>query len=114
MINDLQSKQKELEDFYIADTRKVDEYASALYRNDPVAAVRYITDYSVNAGNKTVAEWKDLYKFLFTKYMDGNVKSRQPVPPGYNRVNPKVSQPGYTEDWNRFVAKTTGERYKQK
>lgn len=114
MIGDLQSKQKELEDGYIAQTEKIDSEAFGLYRNDPVAAVQYLTDYSVNSGNKTVDEWKDLYKFLFTKYMDGNVKVKQPVPQGYIWVSPKVSQPGYGDAWNRFVAKTTGDRYKEK
>jgi len=114
MIGDLQSKQKELEDGYIAQTEKIDSEAFGLYKNDPVAAVQYLTDYSVNSGNKTVHEWKDLYKFLFTKYMDGNVKVKQPVPQGYIWVSPKVSQPGYGDAWNRFVAKTTGERYKEK
>ena len=114
MIEDLQSKQKELESSYMSDTRKTDQYAADLYLNDRVAAVQYITDYSVKAGDKTVSEWKDLYRFLFTKYMDGNIKTRQPVPPGYKSVNPKISQPGYTEEWNRFVAKTTGDRYKEK
>lgn len=114
MIGDLQSKQKELEDGYIAQTAKIDSEAFDLYKNDPVAAVQYLTDYSVNSGNKTVDEWKDLYKFLFTKYMDGNVKVKQPLPQGYIWVSPKVSQPGYGDAWNRFVAKTTGDRYKEK
>ena len=114
MIGDLQAKQKELEEGYITETFKIDNEASELYKNDPVAAAEYLTDYSVNAGDKTVKEWKELYKFLFTKYMDGNVKVKQPVPKGYNRVNPKISQPGYGDAWNRFVAKTTGDRYKEK
>ena len=34
-------------------------------------------------------QWKELYKFLFTKYVDGNVKEKQPVPKGYKYVNSK-------------------------
>jgi dipeptidase len=114
MIDDLKAKQKALESFYLSDVANVDKYASALYSNNQAAAIKYITDYSVGAGKATVDEWKKLYAFLFTKYMDGNIKTSQPVPAGYNRVNPKVSQPGYTEEWNKFVAKSTGDRYKQK
>jgi len=44
--------------------------------NSPEQAIEFITDYSVNSGNRTVSEWKDLYKFLFTKYMDGNIKEK--------------------------------------
>jgi len=114
MIDDFQAKQKELEDRFIAETKKIDSEASDLYKNDPVAAVSLVTEYSVKTGNFTVDEWKGLYRFLFTKYMDGNVKVKQPVPAGYSRVNPKVSQPGYPEEWLRFVVKSTGDRYKVK
>jgi hypothetical protein len=95
------------------ETKKIDSDASALYKNDQAAATQYLTDYSVNAGNKTVSDWKDLYKFLFTKYMDGNVKVKQPLPKGYKMVNPRVSQPGYGDEWNRWVVKSTGDRYKE-
>jgi len=112
LIGDLQAKQKELEDRYLAETAEVDKEAAGLYANDQAAAVQHITDYSVKTGNGTVKEWKDLYRFLFTKYVDGNVKVKQAVPKGYNRVNPKLTQPGYGDDWNRMVAKSTGDKFK--
>ena len=114
LIGDLQSKQKELEDRYMTESVDIDKEASELYKNDQAAAVKYITDYSVNAGNHTVAEWKDLYKFLFTKFVDGNVKVKQAVPQGYKMMNPKLSQPGYGDEWNRFIVKNTGDRFKEK
>jgi dipeptidase len=114
LIGDLQSKQKELEDKYMAESVNVDKEASDLYNNDQAAAVKFITDYSVNAGNNTVKEWKELYKFLFTKYVDGNVKVKQAVPKGYKMMNPKLIQPGYGDDWNRFIVKNTGDRFKEK
>jgi dipeptidase len=113
LLGDLQSKQKELEDKYLTETVAIDKEAAELYSNDQAAAVQYITDYSVNSGNNTVKEWKDLYKFLFTKYIDGNVKTKQPVPKGYNRVNAKLSQPGYGDEWNRFIIKNTGDKFKE-
>jgi dipeptidase len=114
LIGDLQSKQKELEDKYIKETIDIDKTASDLYKDNQAAAVKYITDYSVNAGNSTVSEWKNLYKFLFTKYMDGNVKVKQDIPKGYNRINPKLTQPGYGDEWNRLIIKTTGDKFKEK
>jgi dipeptidase len=114
LLGDLQGKQKELEDGYIAETVNIDKEAADLYKNDQAAAVKYITDYSVKAGDNTVAQWKDLYRFLFTKYVDGNVKVKQAVPKGYNRVNPKLSQPGYGDEWNRFIIKNTGDKFKEK
>ena len=114
LIGDLQKKQKELEDGYLAQTVEVDKTTAALYKTKPDEAVKYLTDFSVKAGNNTVSEWKVLYRFLFTKYVDGNVKEKQAVPKGYNRVNAKLSQPGYGDDWNRFIVKNTGTRFKEK
>jgi dipeptidase len=113
LLPDLQTKQKELEDKFLSETSAIDKEASELYAADQAAAVQYITDYSVTTGNNTVKEWKDLYRFLFTKYVDGNVKVKQPVPKGYNRVNAKLSQPGYGDEWNRLIVKSTGDKFKE-
>ena len=112
MIGEIQKKQAELEDGYISETSGIDKTAADLYRKNPADAVSFITDYSVKAGNKTVNEWKDLYKFLFTKYMDGNVKEKRPVPAGYKYIAPSVSQPGYPEEWYRTIVKDAGEKLK--
>lgn len=114
MIDDIKKKQSELEDSYLKETVSVDKTAADLYKKNPDEAVKYLTDYSVKTGNNTVAQWSDFYKYLFTRYMDGNVKEKQPVPAGYNRVNPKVSQPGYTEEWYRAIVKSTGDRFREK
>jgi len=114
LIDDLQKKQSELEDGYLNQTAEVDKTAEALYKKNPADAVKYLTDYSVKAGNKTVSEWKGLYAFLFTKYMDGNVKEKQPVPKGYKYVTPKITQPGYGDEWNRTIATSTGDKLKVK
>jgi dipeptidase len=112
MLNDFQVKQKELEDKYFAETMEMDKAASLLYEKSPSKAVKYLTEYSVKTGNNTVSDWKELYKFLFTKYMDGNIKEARPVPQGYKYVTPKVSQPGYTEDWYRAIVKDAGDKLK--
>ncbi len=114
LLGDLQKKQKELEDGYMQETQNIDKTAAELYKSSPANAVQYLTDYSVKAGNNTVIQWKDLYRSLFVKYVDGNVKEKQPVPPGYNRVNPKLSQPGYSEEWYREIVKSTGDRFLEK
>jgi dipeptidase len=110
LIDDLQKKQSELEDGFIAEIAGIDKSAETLYKKNPDEAVAFLTDYSVKAGNKTVAEWQDLYKFLFTKYMDGNVKEKRAVPQGYKYYTPKVTQPGYSEEWNRVIVKSAGDK----
>lgn len=114
LIDDLKKKQKELEDRYMQEISETDRTASDLYSKRPAAAIRFITDYSVNTGNNTVMQWKELYKFLFAKYLDGNVKVKQPVPKGYKSVSPKLDQPGYGEEWYRRLVESTGDKFREK
>jgi len=107
MIPEIQSVQSELESKYIANTSAVDAAALQLYNKDKALGIKFITDYSVNAGNGTVKRWQELYAYLFTKYMDGNIKTKDG-----NNMNPKVSQPGYGDEWLRRIVKETGNRYK--
>lgn len=114
LIGDLQAKQSELEEGYFAETQEVDRKAEAMYKENPANAINFLTDYSVKAGNKTTNEWKDLYKYLFVKYVDGNVKEKQPLPENHKYVNPKVSQPGYGDEWNRTIVKMTGDKFRER
>lgn len=114
LIGDLQKKQSELENRHFAETTEVDKTAAELFAKKPSKAIKYVTDYSVKTGNNTVSEWKELYRFLFTKYVDGNVKEARAVPEGYKYYTPSVSQPGYGEDWLRVIVNNTGDKLKEK
>lgn len=107
MIKEIQPVQRELESKYISLTPAVDKIAEDLYKTDPKACVDFLTNYSVDAGNGTVYRWKELYKFLFTKYMDGNIKTRVP-----GQRNPKVNQPGYNEEYYKNLIQHTGDKFK--
>jgi hypothetical protein len=48
------------------------------------------------------------------KYMDGNIKTKRAVPPGYKYITPEVSQPGYSKEFYKKVAEETGEKLKVK
>ena len=72
-------------------------------------AVEFLTDYSANTGNSLVCKWQDFYKYLFMKYMDGNIKRPNP---GYQ--NPHVKYPGYGEDYYRKIIEETGDQFKVK
>ncbi|UCH14747.1 MAG: dipeptidase, partial [Bacteroidales bacterium] len=85
----------------------VDRVASELFYNDKDRALEYITDYSVKTGNSTVSEWKKLYRYLFTKYMDGNIKEKVE-----GQLNPSLEQPGYDKEWYRMLIRETGEKFK--
>jgi dipeptidase len=112
MTPDLQAKQKELEQKYSTEIAEVDKTAAALYKKSPKKAIAYLTDYSVKAGDYTVSQWRELYKHLFTKYMDGNVKTRNEPKEGHKYTMPSVSQPGYPEEWYRRIVEDAGEKLK--
>jgi dipeptidase len=112
MIVDIQKKQSELENNYIAMVPAMDKIALEMYRSNPAKAIQFLTDFSVAQGNNTVHEWKKLYGFLFTKYMDGNIKQAVPVPAGYKYIAPTVNQPGYGDEFYRKLVKETGDKFK--
>ncbi len=107
MIPEIQARQTELETAYISRCAEVDNMAVELYKKSKKKAIKYITDYSVSAGNSTVAEWKRLYRHLFTKYMDGNIKEKVD-----GQKNPSLKQPGYSEDWYRILILETDDKFK--
>jgi dipeptidase len=107
MIGEIQKKQSDLENYYFTLIPVMDNLAREMSAQSQSKAVELLTEFSVSQGNNTVHEWKNLYAFLFTKYMDGNIKT---VIPG--EKNPKVNQPGYGDDFYRNLVKQTGDKFK--
>jgi dipeptidase len=112
MMGDVRKKQDALEKGFIEKVQQVDKKAMELYVEDPAKARDYITNFSVNAGNHTVAVWKELGQYLLVKYIDGNVKKEEngkflrnaygyPAGPDF---------PGYSEEWKRKVVEDTGDK----
>lgn len=112
MITDIQARQESLEKRFIREVPYVDKVAADLFKSDPGAGRDFITRYSVDAGNGVLKEWKNLYACLFTKYMDGNIKTPREVPEGYKYYTPEVKQPGYSEKWYRTIVNDAGEKLK--
>ena len=74
MIVDLQKVQSQLENKFFNLTPVVDQSALALWnKGEKDLALQYLTDYSVNQVETSVAKWRDLGHFLLIKYKDGNV-----------------------------------------
>jgi len=111
---EIEKLQQKLENKFIAFTPAIDIAAQELYKTDKDLALDFITEYSVNQGNNTVKEWRKLYAYLFTKYMDGNIKTKKAVPKNYKYVTPNLNQPGYGKDWYKKIIKETGEHFKMK
>ncbi|MCF8226823.1 MAG: C69 family dipeptidase [Bacteroidales bacterium] len=112
MIEDIRKKQDALEKGFIEKVKNIDKKAIELYQNDPEKARAYITNFSVNAGNHTVAVWKELGRYLLVKYMDGNVKKEKNGQFLRNAYGYPAGpdQPGYSEEWKRNVIRDTGDK----
>jgi dipeptidase len=77
MIVDIVAVQAELETGFLRLQPAVEKAAVELTRTDPGAATRYLTDYSLRAGETVVARWRDLGESLITKYNDGYVNAEE-------------------------------------
>ncbi|MDD2965670.1 MAG: C69 family dipeptidase [Bacteroidales bacterium] len=106
---EIRKMQEKLEPAYLEAVKEIDSKALTLHKTNPQAAVKILTDYSCKTGNDLAREWKTFYGYLFTRFMDGNIKTKVP-----GQMNPKVEQPGYGEEWNRRVVKETGDKLKVK
>ena len=112
VMPDVKKAQSELENKFAAYTPAIDAAAQKLWETNPELAVDFLTDYSVNTANSTVARWNELSNFLLVKYLDGNLKQEKDCkfirnPWGYPA---SPSYPGYNEAWKETVVKDTGEK----
>jgi dipeptidase len=100
MIQDVQKVQRELESGFLSRQEEVEKAALALHATSPGLARDYLTQYSVEQGDRTTARWRKLGESLIVKYLDGNVRDE----------HGKVTHPNYPEAWRRRIARDEGER----
>ena len=112
MYPEIAAVQKELHLEFVAGVKENDAKLAELYKTDPKKAVDVMNSYSDYAAVKTHKRWTELYAYLFTKYMDGNVKTKVDVPEGYKYHAPDLKQPPLPEEWYRRIAKETGDKLK--
>lgn len=109
MYPEIRKVQKELEHGFMAQVPVIDKLALAMYKKDPKAAREFITDYSVRTTDNTTYRWKELYQYLFMRYMDGNIKE-----PKAGQRDPAMKQPGYSPEFYKNIVKDAGDRLKSK
>ena len=114
MFPDIQKVQEELHNKFISEVAENDKKFVELYNKDKDKAIAEMTKYSHNAAEYTHKKWTELFAYLFTKYMDGNIKTPSEVPEGYKYYAPNLKQPGYEEEWYRRIANETGDKLKVK
>ena len=98
MSKDIVAVQREIEGNFFAMQPALERTAAEIFAADPERARRFLTDYSVSAGEQVMRRWKELAETLFTRYNDGYVQDD----------NGKPQELGYPEAWLREVAKARG------
>ncbi len=89
---------------------------------------KQLTKYSVNTANELFARWSNLYGYLMTKHVDGNLKSENGnvidflnggMKPSHfvdngndAQIPDKIETPGYSEKFLRAIVKDNGETLK--
>ncbi len=101
-IGDLQDKQNELEGGFISRQATTENTALARFKVSRGDAIEYLTEYSINAGLKTYNTWKELFKHLNMKYIDGVVKDEFG----------KVKRVGYPEETLKQIVAEMGDDIK--
>lgn len=99
----------------LAEVPAVDAQALALWKEDPMKARQYLTDYSLNSAKNLFRQWKELDIYLLVKYIDGNTKRQNPdgtftTNGQSDSIPPSPISGGYDKRWQEAVAKDTGTR----
>ena len=112
---EVEQYQSEIESGYLKKILEIDATALEMLKSDAGATKRYLTNFSVNTGNKLVQDWHIFFQYLFMKYMDGNMKLSEGhiLPDNGNGkgIPKKVMHPGYGDSWLRLMMQNTGDRY---
>ncbi|MBQ8760117.1 MAG: C69 family dipeptidase [Bacteroidales bacterium] len=109
---EIAEKQAAYEQGWVESVKHADAKAAKLYEQNPAEAVKFLTSFSSKEAENLTADWREFYKYLFVKYMDFNVKTKQETPKSYKYYAPKVEQPKYSDDYYRAIIQQTGDKLK--
>jgi hypothetical protein len=113
---EIENYQFKLENQYRNEVSFIDNQALLLFKENQAKAVEYLTDYSVFTGNKLTSDWKEFYKYLFMKYMDGNLKATEGFRLKDNgngkNIPARPTHPGYGKEWEKVMIQGTGDKLK--
>lgn len=98
MVEDIKNLQAFYEDKFINQQKAVENAALTLEGD---ARIKFLTNYSLQAGEQIHNAWLKLGNHLITKYNDGYVKDSA------NRIISK----GYSEEWLKKVVEMEGDRF---
>lgn len=110
MIPDIRKVQGQLEDRFEHNQASTEQRAQELLKASKSQAVEYLTNYSIAESQTYMKAYQDLAKYLFVKYLDGNIKHEKdgkfeynpygmPVQPTFRGLHPGLLQ--HRGTWQR-------------
>lgn len=114
MIKDIRKVQGGLEDGFEKNQATIEAKAQELCKSNPAQAVKFLTNYSATSAQDATQQYQKLAKYLFVKYLDGNIKKEKNGEFERNEAGTPV-QPnfgGYTQEYYETVARGSGDRLK--
>ncbi len=99
MIRDIQAVQSRLETEFLSEQDSLVEHALKL---EPAGRQKFLTNYSVQAGEKVQREWTALAENLLTRYNDGYIKDEK----GAIREN------GYPDEWKSLILENEPDKFR--
>ncbi len=111
MIPDVRRVQQGLEDAFATQQPQVEAKALAIHNSKPGDAVEFLTNYSLNSAQDYLHKYQDLAKYLFVKFLDGNIKKEKDGQFERNAYGNPVSPQfgGYTQDYFETIVKGSGD-----
>lgn len=113
MVGDLKALQSEIENRFNHNQDSIEAAAMALYKTNPSAAKKMLTNYTVACAQSTHDAWRKLGEFLVVKYCDGVVRQERNgkfLKDKWGMALP-VKRPGYPAEFLKEYVKQTGDRY---
>ncbi len=114
MIPDIRKVQGGLEDRFERNQPSVEAKAQSLLKTSEAQAIEYLTNYSIGEAQVYLKQYQDLAKYLFVKYLDGNIKHEKDGKFEYNDYGVPVEPTfgGYTQDYYNTIVRGSGDRLK--
>ena len=110
MYPEIAAKQDELHNKFIKEVNEFDIKMTELLNQNPEAAVKEMTKFSDEKANLTQKTWTDLFAYLFTRYMDGNIKTSRTIPDGHKYYSPEIKQPNLPDFWYKRIVEDHGDK----
>lgn len=111
---EIQTEQNKLYDIFMKELKIFDDKMFLALQNDSENAQTMINNFSIKQAETFHKSWTNLFAHLFTKYMDGNVKTAKTLPEGNKYVAPEVEFPLFPEWYYGKIVENYGKYIEEK